>query len=177
MNLIFRLLHTLLFSRFRKPIDFLEVCVTPFRCWLTDLDVLFHMNNGKYFSILDIARTDLMIRAGLFNKLARAGYYPVVIAETMQFRKSIEPGQKFEVHSQVLGWDEKMFFLRQTFKVKGLPVAEAHIVARFLKRGKGPVLTSEILLATEVNQVSPAIPQWVLTWFQDQKKDYEIRQD
>jgi hypothetical protein len=71
MNLIFRLIFTLLLSKARGPVSVLGPCLTPFRCWFTDLDILRHMNNGKYFSIMDLARVDLMIRAGLYKKLAQ----------------------------------------------------------------------------------------------------------
>ena len=40
----------------------LGLCLTPFRCWFTDLDVLRHMNNGKYFSIMDLARVDRILK-------------------------------------------------------------------------------------------------------------------
>ena len=65
-------------------------CVTPFRVLPTDRDVLMHVNNGVYLSMMDVARVDLMYRAGLMGKLATRRWYPVVVAESIQFRRSLE---------------------------------------------------------------------------------------
>ncbi|MFM0739211.1 thioesterase family protein [Paraburkholderia xenovorans] len=68
MSLIIRLLFLLFTSRRRTRLQVLDTCVTPFRVWFNDLDVLFHMNNGRYFTILDLARVDLMMRSGLWRQ-------------------------------------------------------------------------------------------------------------
>lgn len=104
-------------GRFRSSLRMTDLCVTPFRVWPTDLDVLLHMNNGKYFSLMDIARTDLMIRAKTLKILSSKGIYPVVASESIKFKKSLNPFKKFEIQTQVLGWDDKNFYLKQDFKV------------------------------------------------------------
>ena len=38
---------------------------------------------------MDLARLDLMIRSGLWKILEANGWYPVVVAETVQFRRSL----------------------------------------------------------------------------------------
>lgn len=165
MNLLFRLFFLTFASARRGPVSIFGPCVTPFRCWFTDLDVLRHMNNGKYFSIMDLARVDLMIRAGLWKKLSQKGWYPVVVAETMRFRKSLKPLQKFNIVTRVIGWDEKAFIVTETFMVGDIVYAEAIIRARFLKRAGGIVLPAELLeLAGESNATAPQMPDWVEAW-------------
>lgn len=66
MNLLFRFIGLLLFSKARGPLKGLDECVTPFLVMPMDLDVLMHMNNGKYFSLMDLGRVDLMIRTRLW---------------------------------------------------------------------------------------------------------------
>lgn len=168
MNLLFRLLLVTLFSRFRKPVGVLGPCVTPFRCLPTDLDVLRHMNNGLYFSLMDLARVDLMTRAGLLKKISSAGWYPVVVAETMRFRKSIEPFESFVIETRVLGWDEKAFLLGQRFMKGDVVKAEAVVRARFLKKSGGSVAPEEILRLAEVSGESPALEAWVREWNRQQ---------
>lgn len=164
MNLWLRLLWISIFSRFRSKLNALDKCVTPFRCWPTDLDVLRHMNNGIYFSIMDLARVDLMIRAGLASKFAERGWYPVVGAETMSFKKSIKLFSPFTVESQVIGWDEKAILLKQTF-LRGSEVqAEAVIRARFLKKTGGSLKTSDIMELAGITGSSPAIAPWIENW-------------
>ena len=164
MNKYFRLLYTLLFSRFRSKVEMLGVCETPFRCYFNDLDVLSHMNNGVYFSLLDLGRVDFMIRAGVKGALDKNGWYPVVTAETMKFRRSINLFQKFKVQTQILGWNEKAFIVEQKFVARGDVVASAIIMARFLKVTGGTVTPAEIMAAVDFKSPSPKIPDNVQAW-------------
>ena len=168
MNLFFRLLFTSLFSKLRKPVSVLGPCVTPFRCYPSDLDVIRHMNNGKYFSLLDLARVDLMTRSGLKNILSQNGWYPVVAAETIRFKKSIQVFQKFDVETCVVGWDEKAFILRQRFLSKDTVIAEAIVRARFLKKSGGSVSPADILAIGGVTSGPPTMEPWVSAWNQNQ---------
>ncbi len=164
MNLFFRLLHILLFSRKRTACETFGPCVTPFRVWWTDLDILRHMNNGVYFSIGDLARTDYTIRAGLEAKIGKSGYYPVVVAETIRFHKSLKLLQKFHVTSRVIGWDEKAFLLGQEFKVKDVLMATSVVRARFLKKTGGSVSPAEILKLIGHTKGPPELEAWIRDW-------------
>ena len=106
MNLFLRLIWLAVAGRFRRAVSALGPCRTPFRVWPSDLDVLRHVNNGVYFSLMDVARVDLIRRAGLFGKLRERGWYPVALAETIQFRRSLTLFQRFDIVTRVLGWDE-----------------------------------------------------------------------
>jgi acyl-CoA thioesterase FadM len=168
MNMFFRLFWLMLIGRFRRPCPPLGPCRTPFRVIPTDLDILRHMNNGVYFSILDLARIDLMQRSGVAKQIAERGWYPVVVSETIQFRKSLQLFDRFVVETVILGWDDKAFLLEQTFIRKNEPVASAIIRARFLKRSGGSVLPTELLALTGVATDSPELPEWVARWNADQ---------
>lgn len=168
MNLFFRLFLMSVLARFRPSLSILQSCETNFRCWPTDLDIQRHMNNGQYLSILDLARIDIISRAGLAKKLAHRGWYPVVVAETIRFKKSILLFDKFKVITKVLGWDEKAFILKQTFIRKDLPIAEAVIRIRFLKKSGGLVSPNEVLEIAEIGSTSPQIEEWIQHWNQNQ---------
>jgi acyl-CoA thioesterase FadM len=107
VNLLFRLLWLALVVGRRAPVPALGPCRTPFRVMPTDLDVLLHVNNGVYLSLMDLARVDLMRRAGLLRHLRANGWYPVVAAETIQFRRSLRSFERFDIVSRVLTWDEQ----------------------------------------------------------------------
>jgi len=89
MNLIGRLLLLLLTLPFRPRCDALGPTRKRFRVWPPDLDVLMHVNNGVYLTMLDVARVDLLLRSGAGARLWRKGFYPVVAAETIRFRRSL----------------------------------------------------------------------------------------
>jgi len=164
MNLFFRLLWLRLVTRFRPPCPMLGPCRTPFRVLPTDLDVLRHMNNGIYFCLLDLARFDFSSRSGLAAKMEAAGYYGVVAAEAIRFRRSLQLLQAFEVESTVIGWDEKVFAIRQTFVCKGSEVASAVIWARFLKRSGGGVAPKDMLALAGYDGPDLPLPEWAQHW-------------
>ncbi len=136
---------TLMTARFKGSLKFTDECKTKFRVWLTDLDVLMHMNNGKYFSLMDLARVDFMIRNKAFSILNKKGIYPVVASESMKFKKSLKLFQKFNILTKVAGWDEKNFYLEQSFLVSGEVYSYAIIKAQFLKNGGRKISPQEIM--------------------------------
>jgi YbgC/YbaW family acyl-CoA thioester hydrolase len=168
MNLFFRLFWTILAARFRSPVSIMGPCSTPFRCLPTDLDVLKHMNNGVYLSLMDLARVDLMNRAGLAKKVKTKNWYPVVVAETIRFRKSLVLFDAFTIQTNIVGWDEKSFLLEQKFFRKGVCIADAVVRARLLKKSGGSVSPQEFFTAMQITPPSPETPQGVSDWNQNQ---------
>lgn len=164
MNMFIRLFWTLLVARFRTPVGPLGPCRTPFRVVPSDLDILLHVNNGVYLSMLDLARVDLMIRAGLWEKLNANGWYPVVASESIQFRKSLKLFERFEVETTALGWDDRSFYLLQRFERGGEIIASAVIRARFLRRSGGSVSPAELLELADYREEAPVLPEWVQRW-------------
>jgi acyl-CoA thioesterase FadM len=164
MNLFLRLLLLLFTAPFRPRCDVLGPARKRFVVWPADLDVLWHVNNGVYLSMLDVARVDLMLRSGMLKALGRRGIYPVVAAETIRFRRSLRLLQSFEIETTVIGWDDKALLIRHHFTRAGELVAEAVVRARFLKRRGGTVSTKELLAVLDKPGPSPALPSWIEAW-------------
>ena len=164
MNLFLRLLLLFLTAPFRPRCDLLGPSRKRFIVWPPDLDVLFHVNNGVYLSMLDVARVDLLLRSGMAARLRRKVFYPVVAAETIRFRRSLQLFQVFEVETAVLGWDDKAFIISHRFLRGDELVAEAVVRARFLKRKGGTVSSRELLDAVGRADVSPPLPAWIEAW-------------
>jgi acyl-CoA thioesterase FadM len=164
VNLYLRLLAFLLLTRRRSRVPVLGPVRTPFRVWPTDLDLLRHVNNGAYLTIMDIARLDLLSRAGLSREIRRRGWYPVVVAETITFHRSLTLFQRFEIRTECLGWDDRSIFLSQDFERDGRVIANAVIRARFLGRDGERVTPEQLLaLAGDVG-ARPELPRWVQDW-------------
>jgi acyl-CoA thioesterase FadM len=161
---LLRLCWLLLVGRFRAAVPVLGPCRTPFRVWPTDLDLLWHVNNGVYFSIMDLARIDLMVRAGMAGRIRAKGWYPVVVAETIQFRRSLNPFQRFEIETRVLGWDDKAIVLEQQFLRGGESVAHALVRARFLSKRGGTVAPSELVRELGLPPESPGMGEYATRW-------------
>ena len=159
MNLFLRLLWLKLVSRFRPRCPPFGPVRTPFRVLPSDLDVLRHVNNGVYFSLMDLARIDLITRSGLLPKLEARGWFPVVAAESMRFRKALTLFQRFEIETTVVGRDEKAIYVHQRVLRGDDEVASALIAGRFLRRGGGTVSPDELLELIGVAD-APELPDW-----------------
>ncbi|HEY0705555.1 MAG TPA: acyl-CoA thioesterase [Polyangia bacterium] len=141
----------------------MEESVLRFRVMPGDLDFNAHMNNGRYLSLMDLGRTDLVIRAGLLGAAWRRRWRPVLGTATIRFRRSLRPFQRFELRTRLLGWDDKWFVFEQRF------VAEGEIYALALARGvfvgrRGSVSPSETLEEAGLTIPSPTLPAYVNEW-------------
>ncbi len=150
MNLYLRFL-ILILKRIRvsSKIDVFDRCRTKFRVQPLDLDLNLHMNNGRYLSIMDLGRFDLMLQSGVFWRLIVRGYYPVVASESIRFRKPLNFLDGFELVTTMDSWDEKDFFITQRFVRRGEAVATGFVKGRFRQRGrKASVPTTELFELT-----------------------------
>ena len=164
MNLYLRMLWLMTAGRLRRRSSLWDAVSTPFRVWPTDLDVLGHMNNGKYLTIMDLARVDLMMRSGFWATLRERGWYPVVAGQTIAYRRSLQPFQRFDVRTEVLGAEGRWIYLEQTFVAQGQNVARAVVRARFLRRSGGSVSVEEIFEAAGLPDRDLTVPEWIPRW-------------
>lgn len=157
MNLYFRLVWLVLVRFFRRiPQDPMSPCLSAFRVNFLDMDLNVHMNNGRYLSVMDLGRIDLMMRAGHFWHLFMHGYYPVTVAESIRFRKSLFILQKFQLETHIEAWDARDICISQKFFRKGELIAEGYVQARFRRRGrKASISTPELFSAVGLTYDGP----------------------
>jgi YbgC/YbaW family acyl-CoA thioester hydrolase len=163
LNLFFRFLWLLLVSRFRSRVDVLGPCATPYRVWPTDLDVFMHVNNGVYLSMMDLARMDLMSRSGLMQPIRARGWYPVVTAQTIQYRRSLKLFDRFDIVTRVLAWTDKEILVSQQFVRNRIVVASALMRGRFLSK-QGSVPMSEIIALAGNPKPPTDVPEFARQW-------------
>ena len=144
MNKILRLLRVMLAARRRPPLAPTDVGTVRFRVLPSDLDVQGHMNNGVYLSLMDLGRMDLMVRSGVWRELSTRGYYPVVVSSTITYRRSLDPWQRYEIESRIVGIDDIAGYVEQRFVRDGEICARGVIKARFLKKSGGIVPIPEL---------------------------------
>ena len=165
--MIFRTCLHWVLARRAPAIDPHDVGRMRLRVVPTDLDVLGHMNNGVYLSIMDLGRLNLLVRSGIWASFKRLGYYPVVVNETISFRKSLQPWQRFELETRIVGYDEKSVFVEQRFVAGGEIFARAFIRGRFLKKSGGVVSMSELSAAAGIDTTLFPAPDWLVRWGRD----------
>ncbi len=168
VNVIWRTLLVILGARRRvrrgKTLDPNAVGTIRLTTLPTDIDILRHMNNGRYLSLFDLGRWDLLIRTGLFDAMNERGWYAVVSSETVTFRKSLELWQRFDVQSRFVGHDEKALFLEHRAVVDGEVYAKVIVRARMLRRTGGTVSHDELFGALGKPEGLPEIDEWIHDW-------------
>ncbi len=172
MHMLFRTIWHFLFVGSRGPkLSFDAVSHSHFRVWPTDLDILRHMNNGKYLSIMDVARFDLIQRAGVIDVFKHEHWYPVVVGQTISYRKSLNPWRRFTVESKIMGFDEQAIYLEQRFVRPGgdgAPeiYARAIVRARILRKTGGVVPIDEVTSRVGADPSAFEVPKEILAWGQ-----------
>jgi len=168
VNVIWRTLLVILRARRRvrrgKTLDASSVSSIRLTTLPTDIDILRHMNNGRYLSLFDLGRWDLLIRTGLLDAMNERGWYAVVSSETVTFRKSLQLWQRFDVQSRFIGHDDKAVFLEHRAVVDGEIYARVIVRSRMLRRTGGTVSNEELFAAVGKPEGVPEIDPWVHDW-------------
>jgi acyl-CoA thioesterase FadM len=169
MILFFRLIKVLLGILWRPPLALLDESIVEFRVWPNDLDLNLHMNNGRYLSLMDLGRLDLIFRMGMLRHMIRQRWRPVAASATIRFRRSLKPFQKFQIRTRLVCWDEQWIFFEQRFESEGRLVARG-LIRAFLRGGAGNVPTAEILEVMGQNVASPPMPEFVALWRESESR-------
>jgi len=160
MLLFFRVAFIILRNLFRRRKDMLDASVLRLRVWPTDMDLNFHLNDGRYVSLTGLGRLDLMSRTRLLRRAIKRGWYPVVGGIVIRYRREIKAFEKFTLHSRIAGWDEKWFYFEHRFETNGTAAALAY--SRGVMRNReGAVPARDVLALIGYNEPSPALPEIV----------------
>lgn len=155
-------------ARPRPPVPgqtVLDPSVTTMRVRPADLDIYLHVNNGVYLQMMDVARTNYIADLGGFPLLREKGWYPVVAAQTVTYRRSLTLGQRFEITTRVVGWDERVVYLEQVFTRGDDLCARGLVAGRFLTRGSGERVPAPAVIGLlDEAAVSPELPPDVAGW-------------
>jgi YbgC/YbaW family acyl-CoA thioester hydrolase len=163
MHLLLRTLLLLFRSGRRQRLSVWESGSLPLRVLPTDIDIALHVNNGMYLSLMDLGRFDLMVRSGVWKQMRRRGWTPVVAAETITFRKSLQLWQQYTIETRIIGLDTKAIYFEQRMVADGEIYARAYIAARLVTKG-GPVGRAEILQEFGGPPKDLVLPEWIHQW-------------
>jgi acyl-CoA thioesterase FadM len=150
----------------RRPrLGLLDESVVRMRVRPSDCDVMLHVNNGRYLSLMDIGRIDLAGRCGLITEFRRRGWHAVAGGATIRFRRELRLGTRYTLRTRCVGWDEGWSFFEQVFEREdGTLAARAYVkVAAIDEHGKR-LDTARWMAAIGVDHPSPPLPDGVLSW-------------
>ncbi len=146
MNLYLRLLIIIFMGKWRKPMQPLDTSILNLHVLLNDLDLNWHMNNGRFLTIMDLGRMDLLKRTGTLDMAIKNKWMPIVGNATIDFKRPLKLWQKYELHTRISGWDDKWIYLEQTFFSRDKLIAKGHI--KGLLRGKDGNIPPQSIMET-----------------------------
>ena len=162
--MLLRTLLMMLTSRLKPHQDSREVGRVRMRVVPGDLDLLRHVNNGVYLSLMDLGRMDLMLRSGMWQEFGRRGWYPVAVNATLSYRRSLQLWQRYILETKVIGFDDKAMYVEQRFVRDGEVYAVGILRARFLSKAGGTVSVADIGSLAGVDPAGMPVPDWMHNW-------------
>ncbi|WP_052045915.1 acyl-CoA thioesterase [Candidatus Paracaedibacter symbiosus] len=166
MNLYIRLLILYVKSFFSrtKSVHIKETTSINLTVLPNDLDLNWHMNNGRYLTIMDLGRIDYMMKTGLLKVILRNKWFPVVSASQICYFRPLTLFETYTLQTTLESWNGKWYIMTQRFEKNGKLYAVA-IIRGIFRDKKGPILISEILKAMDIDfETSPTLHHETEIW-------------
>jgi acyl-CoA thioesterase FadM len=162
--MLLRLWLTLATGAVKPRIGLFDETRLAFRVWPNDLDVNLHLTNSRYLRAMDLGRWDYGMRARLWGRVVRRGWFPLVGTATLRFRKGLAPLERYELRTRLVAWDEKWCWFEQRFCVGETAYAVGRVKVLFRGR-RGNVPTRELFAACGVTDPEPRpLPEAIRLW-------------
>ena len=178
MNLIFRVLYVLIRSLFCKKIvppfetSELKLYVLP-----NDLDTNWHMNNGRYLTIMDLGRLDFILRSGIFKIMVAHKSVPILSAATIRYRLPLNPLELYKLSTKIIYWNEEWFYVEQRFiKAKGNKAGATAAIAMvkgnfYCNDTKSVLPTKDLFKDMGIEDTkSPNMPAHLAKWIESEQE-------
>lgn len=158
-----RIVKLILSSKRKPKCSYTDTGILKMRVMPGDIDVFFELNNGRFLTLMDFGRFDLAIRTGLMKFVRQQNWGLMVAGSSARFRYRLKLFQNFELHSQVIGHDDKWIYFHQKMVRKGKIHASA-LVRTGVTSKKGLVKVDEIMKRMDQNLHIPPLPEWAKAW-------------
>jgi acyl-CoA thioesterase FadM len=145
-----------------KPIETFEPEVLEFRVWPGDIDFNLHLNNARHLSVMDYGRVHLLARGGVIREIMKRRWEPVVGEVWITYRRSLPLWAKYRLATRMVGWDNRWFYMEQTFTGDQGLVASGWVKAA-LRDKKGAVNPQLVMDAVRPGVASPPLPEAIET--------------
>jgi acyl-CoA thioesterase FadM len=131
--------------------------VIQFRVLPSDIDTNLHLNNGRYLTLMDLARFDFIGKVGLLKPLIKKRWFPVLGAAQMIYLKSLRCFQSYTVHTALECWDDKWFMMTQRFESQGKVYAYGH-VRGMIRNRNGNIAPEKVLQTAGLDNIQSPPP-------------------
>jgi acyl-CoA thioesterase FadM len=153
----------------KKQGDPLAPTKLTMRVMPNDLDPYFHVNNGRYLTLMDLGRVHLLWVTGLLKAQRKKKWAPILGGAKIHFIRPLNLFNKFTMTTQTIYWDEKWFYLEQKiFKKDELCAVALFKILFYGKQGKVPPDDLIALLPHPVTK--PLMPHYLRAWLEAEKE-------
>jgi acyl-CoA thioesterase FadM len=162
MSIWIRFFWVIIAGMFRRRLTLDDVSILPQRVWPDELDVNVHMNNAKYLAVMDLGRTDWIVRSGGWRLMIHEKMSPVVGGAMVRYRRSLKLFQRYDLKTRLLGWDDRWLYIEQVMECAEGIACIAVQRTTFTKNGK---LVPPVELAAKLGLTSLMLaPDWTRAW-------------
>lgn len=160
-----RLLKTLWQSSRRPPIDpITEGSSIAMRVWPQDADEFGELNNGRFLTLMDLGRYDFGGRCSLPAILRRNRWGLMVGAVYIRYRRRLPLFSTFELHTEMVGRDERWFYFHQFTRTPKHKFHSSAIVRATITSKNGLVPTTALMRELGLENAQFDTPDWVRKW-------------
>lgn len=132
-------------------------------CWPWDLDMWMELNNGRTLTLYDLGRIPLAGRTGLIDALKANRWGLTMAGASVRYRRRVRAFERIEMHSRLIGWDDRFMYLEQSMWVKGQ--AASNILYRSaVTDANGIVPIANVKEALQLTDELTDLPEWVQAW-------------
>ncbi len=163
MYILFRLIRALLRARNAPRQDPRSEFRIKVKIYPNDLDTNFHVNNGRYLTLFDMGRFDLVMRSGLWPVMRKNRWYPVLSGAGIRFKASLKAFETVDLCTRLIYWDEKWIYIEHRME-KGGRVAAVGLVKGIFRGPNGNVPVARLLEGMGLSGESPPLPESVSRW-------------
>ncbi|HCE41029.1 hypothetical protein Y5W_02875 [Alcanivorax sp. 521-1] len=143
--------------------DLFDTVRMEFRVGLLDIDLNLQLNTGKYVKIMDRCRLEHAVVTGLLHRAIEARTSTVVANTEIAYIRELRPYQRFQVHTRLLGWDDKYSYYDQRFESQRK--LHTHALHRLAHMYGGKTISPQAFQEmTGLNLSSPPLPEYVRDW-------------
>ncbi len=144
-------------------IGVLDEDIVRMRVWPNDIDLNLHLNNSRFLSCMDYGRVHLTAATGVLKEAVAQRWTPLVGSVFITYRRSLPLFTRFQISSRILCWDERWFYMEQTFRFNEGLAAVAWVKELF-RAGTGNVAPQAIVDSVSSGQLSPPMPESLAQW-------------
>jgi acyl-CoA thioesterase FadM len=145
------------------PLSVLDEDCLRMHVWPNGIDLNLHLNNARYLNIMDYGRMHLLARTRLLDYILRSRWKPLVGAVWMTYRRSLPLFSAYTLNSRLVCWDERWFYMEQTFTAQEGLVALGWVKG-ILRDAPGNVEPQKVIDRVAPGLASPPMPESIATW-------------